>query len=179
MLATAGVRHGGEADALSADSGGEAAPVLSRQQQQQQQRGRPQRGRVDLVAQQEQEQEQGQSNEDAKARALRLLKRKAPARRRSSSRDGRSAEGAAMALLLPDERPLAGSSPGRVLVSARVRPLLSGEADAHVNLRRAMVADPFQRTVTVWLPPSSRASQTPEKAKRKVFTLDHVFDGSR
>jgi hypothetical protein len=178
MLATAGVRHGGEADAQSADSGGEA-PVLSRQQQhyQHEQRGRPQRGRVDLVAQQEQE--QGQSNEDAKARALRLLKRKAPVRRRSSSRDGRSAESAAMALLLPDERPLVGSSPGRVLVSARVRPLLSGEADAHVNLRRAMVADPFQRTVTVWLPPSSRASQTPEKAKRKVFTLDHVFDGSR
>ena len=154
---------------------------LEQQQQQQleqQQRGRPsQRGRVELEALQEQE--QAQSNEDAKGRALRLLKRKAPARRRSGSRDRRSSEGAAMTLLLPDERPLVGESPGRVLVSARVRPLLAGEADAHVNLRLAMVADPLQRTVTVWLPPSSRLSQTPEKAKRKMFTLDHVFDGFR
>ncbi|CAK9109399.1 Chromosome-associated kinesin KIF4A (Chromokinesin-A) [Durusdinium trenchii] len=66
----------------------------------------------------------------------------------------------------------------RVFVSARVRPVLAGEVALHVNQRKAVQADFVRNVVSVWLPPSSRFSQTPEKTKRKTFQFDQVFDGS-
>jgi len=64
----------------------------------------------------------------------------------------------------------------RVLVAARLRPLLQGEHALHENRHRAVIADRQKNSVTTWLPPSSRLSATPEKAKRKIFEFDFVFD---
>mmetsp|Transcript_5018 Transcript_5018/g.10418 ORF Transcript_5018/g.10418 Transcript_5018/m.10418 type:complete len:997 (-) Transcript_5018:2436-5426(-) len=72
----------------------------------------------------------------------------------------------------------AGLHAERILVAARIRPSLPGEEARHVNGRKAVLADPWQNTVSAWLPPSSKYSQTPEKAKRKVFDFDHVFDAA-
>mmetsp|Transcript_13307 Transcript_13307/g.24665 ORF Transcript_13307/g.24665 Transcript_13307/m.24665 type:complete len:944 (-) Transcript_13307:42-2873(-) len=65
----------------------------------------------------------------------------------------------------------------RVVVAARVRPLLGKEEDRHINDRQAITANVEDNSVTVWLPPSSRFSRTPDKAKRKRFQFDHVFHG--
>eukprot|EP00516_Mucochytrium_quahogii_P006133 CAMPEP_0203756282 /NCGR_PEP_ID=MMETSP0098-20131031/9578_1 /ASSEMBLY_ACC=CAM_ASM_000208 /TAXON_ID=96639 /ORGANISM=" , Strain NY0313808BC1" /LENGTH=904 /DNA_ID=CAMNT_0050648087 /DNA_START=77 /DNA_END=2787 /DNA_ORIENTATION=- len=106
--------------------------------------------------------------------ALRLLKSK---KKKGGGGYGDD-EGVGVVEEMKDIDELKGELPNRVIVSARVRPLLLGEADRHVNDRLAVIADRRQRAVTVWLPPSSRFSQTPEKAKRKVFCFDSVFDAS-
>lgn len=61
-----------------------------------------------------------------------------------------------------------------MMVCCRVRPPLSGEIGHHVNLRPALQID-SDTNVVAWLPPSSKLSRTPEKAKRKSFQMDHVF----
>ncbi|GBG31451.1 Kinesin-related protein 5 [Hondaea fermentalgiana] len=117
--------------------------------------------------------------------ALELLERNSDARQRPGTAPRMASRGGT-----PSSRPRSAKkrarTPGpeggdvaageRVLVAARIRPPLPGEEIRHVNNRKAVLADPWQKTVSAWLAPSSKYSQTPEKAKRRTFEFDHVFD---